>query len=131
MEYWPNPAHKRQTTEAGPPRWRPHKTPCPEMTLGDRQRLFEASVQSDPVNPGSKRYAVRRHEGRLELFEGQCGGVVDGELHFHGYPAHHPKFHPNPRPVPYLVLEEFRDRGLITEDELRRALRGKLFGGDR
>ena len=83
------------------------------------------------MDPHSKRYAVRRHAGKFELFEGQCGGEVAGEILFHGYPAHHPKFHPNPRPVPFSVLEKFRDRGLITEDELRRALRGKLFGGDR
>ena len=29
MRYFPNPAHKRETTEAGPPRWRPDKEPCP------------------------------------------------------------------------------------------------------
>ena len=29
MYYYPNPAHKTETTEAGPPRWRPDKEPCP------------------------------------------------------------------------------------------------------
>ena len=30
MRYWPNPAHKRETTEAGPPAWSPDKDPCPK-----------------------------------------------------------------------------------------------------
>lgn len=47
MKYWPNPAHKRETTEAGPPRWRPYKEPCPRMTVTERQALMDSSIQAD------------------------------------------------------------------------------------
>jgi hypothetical protein len=44
MRYWPNPAHKQETTEAGPPQWRPGKEPCPrEMTVAERDELLTAA----------------------------------------------------------------------------------------
>ena len=127
MRYWPNPAHKRETTEAGPPRWRPHKSPCPSMTREERATLLEISVPVDPADRRSRRYAVRRHEGRLELFEAQYGEERDGEAVFHGYPWYHADYRPNPRPVPYDVLVAFRGRGDITESEFKQALRNRLF----
>ena len=97
------------------------------MTREERTRLLEASVPADASDDRSRRYAVRRHEGRLELFEAQCGGERDGEAEFHGYPWYHADYHPNPRPVPYEVLVAFRARGDITEHEFQQALRVRLF----
>jgi hypothetical protein len=38
MRYWPNPAHKAETTEAGPPLWTPDKDLCPTgMTVAERR----------------------------------------------------------------------------------------------
>ena len=127
MRYWPNPAHKRETTEAGPPAWRPRKSPCPQMTREERTALLAGSVPADPADPASRRYAVRHYEGRIELFEAQCGGVRDGEPEFHGYPWYHAEYRPNPRPVPYSVLVALRDRGDLTEQEFQKALRDRLF----
>ena len=45
MYYYLNPAHKTETTEAGPPRWRPDKEPCPRMTPRERTTLLQESVE--------------------------------------------------------------------------------------
>jgi hypothetical protein len=97
------------------------------MTRQERDALLEASVPVDPDDPESRRFAVRRVDGRIELYEAQCGGVRDGEEEFHGYPWYHPEYRPNPRPVPYSVLDRLCALGHITQEEFRKALRGKLF----
>ena len=54
MRYFANPAHKKETTEAGPPRWRPDKEPCPEgMTLRERTELLRESIAETPDSPTS------------------------------------------------------------------------------
>ena len=79
MRYLPNPAHKIETTEAGPPAWRPDKTPCPkEMTLAERTQLLLDSIAEDPNSPASRRFAVRRSESGLEFFAAQMTRVVNG-----------------------------------------------------
>ena len=86
VRYWPNPAHKSETTEAGPPVWRPDKEKCPDdMTVTERDDLLAASI---PLTnePQSRRFAVRRTNQRLELFDVKCHGTVDGEPEFHGHP---------------------------------------------
>ena len=51
MRYFANPAHKRETTEAGPPRWRSDKEPCSEgMTLRERTELLRESVAESPIH---------------------------------------------------------------------------------
>jgi hypothetical protein len=88
MRYWPNPAHKRETTEAGPPRWRPDKEPCPDdMTVPERNQLLETAVPSDPADPRSRRFNIRRGPRGPELYEAKWTQDVRGEPEFHGHPA--------------------------------------------
>jgi hypothetical protein len=98
-------------TEAGPGRWRPDKTPCPDdLTVAERTRLFLTSIPEDPGNPASMRYNVRRTERGLELYAAQCredGGGVE----CHGYPTTH---------IPARVLRALRDAGTITDAEYKR-----------
>lgn len=68
MYYFPNPAHKRETTEAGPPRWRPDKEPCPKMSPRERATLLRDSIARDPASPTSQRFAIRRGASGLEFF---------------------------------------------------------------
>jgi hypothetical protein len=113
LRYWPNPAHKRETTEEGPPRWRPHKTPCPHMTIEERDALLAESVPESPHQPGARRYALRR-SGDLEWFVGVPTEYQQGEVVFHGYPT---------QAVPAKVLRVFRDSGKITEAEYRKMVK--------
>lgn len=114
MYYFPNPAHKRETTEAGPPRWRPDKEPCPKMSLRERAALLQDSIARDPASPTSQRFAVRRGASGLEFFTARMTREVCGDVEFHGYPASH---------VPAQVLRRFRDQGRITTAEYRRVVR--------
>lgn len=115
MRYWPNPAHKKETTEAGPPRWHPGKTPCPnDMTLRERHELLLKSVPENPSDPHSRRYNLRRGTTGLEIFEAKFTQEVDDDVEFHGYPC---------SSVPTRVLRKFRDDGLIMEAEYRRMAR--------
>ena len=73
MRYWPNPAHKLETTEAGPPRWRPDKEPCPRgMTSRQRTALLRDSIPEQADSPDSRRFAVRQGESGLEFFAAQA-----------------------------------------------------------
>ena len=111
MRYFANPAHKVETTEAGPPAWRPDKTPCPKgMTLRERTELLRDSIAGDPDTPKSRRFAVRRTESGLEFFTAQMTQVVDGEFEYHGYPN---------RYVPGKILRQFKDRSIISQPEYR------------
>lgn len=114
MRYFPNPAHKLETTEAGPPRWWPDKEPCPRMSPQERDVLLRDSVALDPESETSRRYAVHRGDSGLEFFEAKCTRVVEGDPEYHGHPTSR---------VPSKVLRIFRDRGLITTPEYRRAVR--------
>ena len=111
MRYAPNPAHKSETTEAGPPRWRPNKALCPRMSVDERARLLAASIAENPRDPRSVRYTFRRGAGAVEFFAARWTREVDGEQEFHGYPTSH---------VPGSVLKKLRDRGDITEPEYNR-----------
>jgi len=114
MRYWPNPAHKRETTEAGPPGWRPSKEPCPDdLTVEEREELLRNSV---PGGSGarSRRYTLRRANTGLQFYEAKWHTDVDDEPEFHG--------HPTTR-VPNRVLRVFRDEGRITQAEYRRHVR--------
>jgi hypothetical protein len=110
MYYFPNPAHKRETTEAGPPRWRPDKEPCPSMTPRERATLLQQSVEKDAGSPSSQRFAVRRGASGLEFYTARVTRVVNGEVEYHGYPTSY---------VPGSVLRQFREQGLITKPEYR------------
>lgn len=111
MRYFANPAHKVETTEAGPPAWRPDKTRCPEgMTLQERTQLLRNSVAEDPNLPTSRRFAVRRTDSGLEFFAVQMTRIVDNETEYHGYPTFY---------VPVKILRQFRDDGIITRAEYR------------
>ena len=116
VRYVPNPAHKRETTEAGPPRWRPDKEPCPpEMTPRERAALLRGAVPEHPDLPSSRRFAVRRGGRGLEFFAAQATRTAeDGEVEYHGYPTHR---------VPGKVLRRFRDRGDITVPEYRQLVK--------
>src|SRR5258708_29847749 len=116
MRYWTDRAHKRQTTEAGPPAWRPDKDPCPDdLTVADRNELLAAAIPLDPQSPHSRRYNLRRTVAGLELFEAKFTEVVGGAVVFHGHPATY---------VPAKVLRQFRDRGLISIAEYKRLVKG-------
>ena len=115
VRYWPNPVHKRGTTEAGPPAWRPSKEPCPDhLRVEEREALLVAAVSSDPDDSRSRRYKVRREGGRLELFEAKWHRDVDGDPEFHG--------HPTTR-VPSRVLRALRDSGRLSPAEYRRLVK--------
>ena len=118
MRYVPNPAHKRETTEAGPPRWRPDKEPCPlEMTPRERAALLRDSVPEHADSPSSRRFAVRRGRSGLEFFAAQATRTTEGgEVEYHGYPTHRHR-------VPGKVLRRFRDRSDITTAEYRQLVR--------
>lgn len=112
VRYWPNPAHKVETTEAGPPVWIPNKEKCPRgMTVAERNLLLAGSVAVDPDDIHSRRFAVRRTERGLEFFDVKWTQDVDGVPEFHGHPASR---------VDRRVLKVFRERGLITEAEYNR-----------
>ena len=111
MRYFANPAHKVDTTEAGPPAWSPDKTPCPKgMTLHERTELLRNSIAEDPASPASRRFTVRRTESGLEFFAIQMTQVVNSEIEYHGYPT---------RFVPGKILRQFRDQGTISQPEYR------------
>ena len=116
MRYWPNPAHKKETTEAGPPAWNPSKTPCPDdLTVRERCELLLTSVAEDPDNPRSRRFNVRRGpDGLLRAFAAQATREIDGDVEFHGYPCTR---------VPVRVLRVFRDDRRITEAEYRKMVK--------
>ena len=115
MRYFANPAHKLETTEAGPPRWRPDKEPCPEgMTLRERRELLRDSVAEDPDSPASPRFAFRRGESGLEFFKARVTRIVDGGVEYHGYPTHR---------VPGKVLRRLRDLDKISKTEYRRLVK--------
>ena len=116
VRYVPNPAHKQETTEAGPPRWGPDKEPCPpEMTPRERAALLRDSVPEHPDAPASRRFAVRRGRSGLEFFAAQATQTTEGgEVEYHGYPTHR---------VPGKVLRRFRDRSDITTAEYRQLVK--------
>lgn len=118
MRYWPNPAHKRQTTEAGPPVWRPHKTLCPDdMTVAERQQLLETAVPETPDDPRSRRYNVRRGGRGLELYDFKWTQDVDGDPEFHGYPTTY---------LDSKILRQLRDDGTIADVEYKRLVKRQV-----
>lgn len=118
MRYWPNPAHKKETSEAGPPRWWPDKEPCPDdLSVRERNELLASSVAVNPSNPRSRRFAIRRGRDGLEVFDAKWTRDVNDEPEFHGHPATF---------VPARVLREFRNRDLVTAAEFRKLV--KNFG---
>jgi hypothetical protein len=119
VRYWPNPAHKEETNEAGPPAWNPYKEKCPRgMTVTERNALLEASVPVEEGNPRSRRFALRRTAAGLEFFDIKYSRDVDGDQEFHGHPASR---------IDRGVLRVFRTRGLIDQAEYNR-LRRELPG---
>jgi len=113
MLYWPNPAHKRETSEAGPPKWRPHKSACPRMRVEEREELLRLSV-ADSSHSASPRYALRVTDSGFEWFVARAHRVQDDEVEYHGYPVNY---------VPPRVLRVFRDRGSISDADYRRLTR--------
>jgi hypothetical protein len=113
LAYAPNPTHKREWTEAGPPKLRSDKTPCPtDITVVECRALLQASVPEDPDDPRSRRYAARRSESGLELFAAQAHSPTGPEpIEFHGYPV------PS---APTKVLRVLRDRGDLAGPEYTR-----------
>jgi hypothetical protein len=119
MRYWPNPAHKKETTEAGPPAWSPDKDPCPaSMTVSERNALFVASVPVDPADPHSRRFTLRRTEAGLEIFDVKWTRDVEGDAEYHAHPATR---------APPAVLRAWRDAGNLSKAEYAR-LRRELPG---
>lgn len=115
MRYWPNPAHERETTEAGPPGWRPDKDPCPDdVTVDERAELLATAVPKNRDDPHSRRYNVRRVAEGLEIFEAKWHADVEGEPEFHGHPT---------TCVPGAVLRILRDQERISDAEYRRLVR--------
>lgn len=119
MRYWPNPAHKKHTSEAGPPAWSPDKDPCPpDMTVRERNALFLSSTPADPADPHSRRFVLRRTAQGIELYDVKWTRDVQDDPEFHGHPATR---------VPPVILKAWRDAGILTQAEyvrLRRELPG-------
>jgi hypothetical protein len=115
--YAPNPVHKREWTEAGPPAPRSDKTPCPpEITAVECHALLQSSIPEDPNDPRSRRYAVRRLDIGAELFAANAHSPAGQEpIEFHGYPV---------PTAPARVLRELLDRGDLLRPEYRRFIRG-------
>jgi len=98
------------------------------MSVADRDGLLAMSVPATPDDPCSQRYAVRRIDGRIELYLAQGSRPGPGaEPVFHGYPWRHPEFRPNPHPVPISVLRQLKGGGQLNEHEYTLALKDKLF----
>ena len=116
VRYVPNPAHKRETTVAGPPRWRPDKEPCPpDMTPRERADLLRGSEPEHAGSPSSRRFAVRRGRSGLEFFAAQVTRTAeDGKVEYHGYPTHR---------APGKVLRRFRDQSHFTAAEYRQLVK--------
>ena len=113
MRYLANPAHKTETTEAGPPLWRPDKEPCPEgMTLRERTTLLRESIAENPDAPHSRRFAVCRTESGLHFFAAQVTQIVNGEADHH---------HDALRRVSGRMPRRFRDQVLIPSAVPRRS----------
>ena len=118
MRYWPNSAHKRETTEAGPPRWRPDKDPCPnDATVADRNQLPETSIPSDPTYRRARHFKVRRGPHGLEQYEAKHTREVDGEPEFRGHPTSR---------IPNGVLRALRKRGDISAAECGKLVKQQL-----
>lgn len=116
LSYWPNPAHKRQTTEAGPPRWSPAKEPCPhDLTVAERDELLGSAVPMRADDPTSRRFAMRRTMLGLEFFAIKHTRSVGDDHEFHGHPATW---------VPTRILRDFRDSGRISQAEYRELAQG-------
>ncbi len=88
------------------------------MTVEERVALLEASVAIEEGNPRSRRFALRRSERGLEVFDIKHTRDVAGEPEFHGHPASR---------VDATVLKRWRNGGLITDAEYNR-LRRELPG---
>jgi hypothetical protein len=118
--YYPNPAHKRLTTEAGPPLWRPDKSCCPDdMTLKEREELLRSSVSEDKDPQHPVRYAVRRTANGMEWFTTRLTRRhPDGRVEIHGFP-----FEPGHPKIPPSVLRQMRDAGIINQAEYRQVVR--------
>jgi len=115
MQYWPNPAHKKETTEAGPPQWWPAKDVCPsDMSVDERDMLLSASIPLDEGNPRSRRWTLRRLDGALEFFDIKWTRHIDGDEEFHGHPASF---------VPARILRVFRDQESISGAEYKRLVK--------
>jgi hypothetical protein len=112
FEYEPSPAHKIQTTEAGPPRWIPFKEKCPpEMTVREREELLAQSISEDGRRETPRRYAFRHTPNGPEFYECKLTREKsDGTIVVHGHPTSR---------VPPRVLRRMRDMGLITQAEYR------------
>lgn len=121
LVYLPSPAHKTATSEAGPPRWHPDKSACPnDLSLAEREQLLSGSVPEDPADPFCPvRYAIRRGADGLEWFVTRLTVEhVDGGIEIHGYP-----FAPGCPKVPPAVLRRLRDSGRITSTEYKSVVR--------
>jgi hypothetical protein len=115
MRYWPNPAHKSDTTEAGPPVWSPDKEKCPRgMTIDERDDLLVKSIPIDDADPTSRRFVARRTERGLEIYDIKFTRMVGDDAEFHGHPATR---------IDRRVLRKMRDAQIITHAEFRRLLR--------
>lgn len=117
LTYAPNPTHKREWTEVGPPAPRSDKSPCPsDIAAVECHELLQGSVPEDPADPRSRRYAVRRSDLGAELFAAQAHSPAGLEpIEFHGYPV---------STAPAKVLRKLRDRGDLLSPEYRRLIRG-------
>ncbi len=116
LSYHPNPAHKKETTEAGPPRWNPSKEICPsDMSIQEREKLLKGSESRDGSPNDPHRFAIRRIGKTIELYETRLTlQRPDGVTEVHGHPTEQ---------IPPIVLRRMRDNGLITSAEYKQLIR--------
>lgn len=108
--------HKRHTTEAGPPKWRPGKTVCPAALDTPTAQLLLARSR---LAGDGKRYALQREmHGPVFYIARRHREEPDGTSCWHGHPI-------SGNDVPHEVLESFEDDGLLAKPEARRLRRGK------
>lgn len=115
--YGPNPAHKQEWTNAGPPAPRSDKSPCPrDITAIECEELLRSAVPEEADDLRSRRYAARRTDDGVELFAAQAHSPAGQEpIEFHGYPV---------STAPAKVLRSLRDRGDLLAPEYRRLVKG-------
>lgn len=114
IRYWPNPVHKRETSEAGVAGWRPNKECCPRLTVEERDDLLARATQVAPGRPDSSRYSMRRGAAGLEFYIGRFTCREGEDIIVHGYPT---------RRVPAKILRHMRDQGDLTDAEYKRLVR--------
>jgi hypothetical protein len=114
FSYHCSPKHKRGTFDAGPPRYQPGATKCPDdLLLSDIEGLLEGSIGVEDRPDCPHRFAFRRSTNGIEFFETKRGGTrTDDREPLHRHPV-------SAGEVPPAVLRHWYRAKLLTAAEYR------------